>query len=780
MSKNRRQQKKAAFKQKQQKAKRPAARLQLAEEAFHSGDMEQAVAAAELALCAGNDPNTERRAKSILAEALLRQAAPKPNQERLRLLDQALKHAPQEGRLYYHRGLALWRAGKVDEASKALAAAAQAKHPHTDYLVQLANVAAGKAVETKGFSPVQCATLTLLQQLQQGKTGEEALAKLQGKAPLGDLTDLWSVLLQMYDNENSVPAVTYAQAAQHKGILATNAVVTYYQGVLDMRQGNPNQAQASWRSADRYLNTPWVTENLHNFRRERATELAQANEWQAVIDLYEATLADVGAEEMDTVFNEIAGYAHFHSGFAAGQHGDWAQAYRHFSSADKLIKNRLLSQNFALAAEAMGSWGVAAEAWREMVRRRPRKESHPDYLSDSQVAAIWQRIGHCYLEEENMGEAVTCLKNAIKYAEADLDLRLQLAGLLMDEDRVDAAENELQRILEIDENYVPALMRLGMISTGRWDRDALPIWRRVLALEPNNEDARTALAMYYVEGAGIGGRGMFGFGRLTNFGKKTPIQVLEEGLAELPEHPFLLLALGRLYVEKKQKPQARDHLYRAAQAAPGDVMVLGVVLHELLHVDGDDQVRELIPRVRAVSGLRPGFWINQGEQVLECELNETWTTIFWDQAVASAQSRSGDDSPAATLLRIVDTAYNNDASELAKPYATQLRTHHPKSGAIEYMDALALVERDPEKSAPISKLLRKAKSMAQKASEPGIVELVEELENSIKFSAMNAMFGGRNPLAALFNDLDPDFDPDLDPDLDFDEEELLNAFRKFL
>lgn len=778
MSKKNRQKHKLAYKQQQQKAQRPAARLQLAEEAFQAGDFEKAAAAAELTLRAAGDPPTQQRARSLLATAALRRLRSKQPQAQLPLLTHALAQAPTDARLHYHHGLTLARLGRFADAAAAFQATAehQPNRPGLRYLQQLMAVATGKPVDDKALTEPQRATIKLLQQLYKTKSGEKSWKN--GGAGLPPATiELWSVLLQMFDSETAVPVATFARASTEP-TAAANPITTYYQGVLAMRQGKSEAAAAAWDKASDQLAMPWLIENLTNLRREGATALAQAGDWSGVIDLFQQARAESATGEVDAVFGEIAGHAYFQLGFAAGQNGDWPKAYSCFQAANPLLKNRWLAQNLALAAEACDEWNTAADAWREMVRRRPRKADHPDYLSDAQVAAIWSRVADCYMEAENPEEAMTALKNALKYDEQNVKLRIKLADLLHSQERFDAAENELNRILAIDPNHVPALTRLGTLYTGHWDRDPMPIWKRVLAIEPKNEDARTALALLYVEQAGGGDMDSpFAAPAPLRRSKKTPVQILREGLEQVPNHPILLVELARQsYTKEKEKPAARDYLMQAARVAPKDVRMMSAILHELLHADGGEQVRELTPQVRQIGGLRPSFWVDQGEQVLHCKLGAEWAQFFWEQATATAQTMRGEDSPAATLLHIYDTADDHEEAALAERYANQLRQEHPKSGAVEYIDAVKLWRKDAKKTTPIVRLLEKAKSAAQKAGEPEIANLAEEFEMNVKYPQRHPLFGGGNPFLDLMRGFDDD--DDNDDDLDIDEDDLFNAFRR--
>ena len=156
--------------------------------------------------------------------------------------------------------------------------------------------------------------------------------------------------------------------------------------------------------------------------------------------------------------------------------------------------NRQLFQNLALAREALQQWRAAAEAWREVLRRRPRKQHHPEAVTDAQMATLWRHVAECYERVNDAHEMLTCLKNAVKYAPADLELGVKVADISSQTGRDDAAMKELERLLAINAQYVPALLRLGTLYQSRYDRDSMPIWRRVLAIEPHNEEARQALA----------------------------------------------------------------------------------------------------------------------------------------------------------------------------------------------------------------------------------------------------------------------------------------------
>ena len=726
---------KLAQKQAQQKAYRPGARLQEAQQAFNSGNLAQALTLAEAALRAANDPSTQKSTQALLVELYFRQAAAGTvPAERLNYLNKALEQVPDQTRLHYHRALTRWRMGNTQQAVAELAFVArqEPKRPSLPFLGQLGRVATGEAWHADGLSPAEANTLHLLARLHAGEPADQIAATVADKPLLGTKPDLWTLLLHMLVNPKSAPLGGLQAAAQSEVGTTPNPVLSYYQGVAALRKGDVGDAQTFWRQAAQRLATTWVGENLLLWRRDLAAQWAQDGRWQEIIQLYAATKKEVTADALDAVLVETAGIAYYHLGYAAAQANEWPLAVQHWRAADGLIKSRQLSQNVALAEEALGNWGEAAEAWREMVRRRPRKADHPDYLTDVQVAMIWQRAAKCYQEAENSVEEISCLKNAIKYAPEDLALRIILVDVLLQDDRDEAAENELDRILAGAPAHVPALMRLGLLYDQRYDRDPMPIWQRVLAVEPANADARQALAMQYVQIANDEFEYRRHYGDRSRLTAKKTIEILQTGLKELPDHPLLLLGLGESYKEQRKNDKARTYYQQAAQAAPRDVKMLDLVLHELLHVDGGAIVKELTPQVRQISGLRPGFWVDQGERVLQCKLGVSWAEFFWQEASAVAATMSGEDSPAITLVNMFDAAYKHEQIDLARTIEQKLRKNYPASGGAEYIEAQYARKATPDKTGPALALLRKAKANATKAGEPAIVELAEGFEQFIK------------------------------------------------
>lgn len=719
---------------KQVQQRRPAERLQEAELALQRGDLAAAYTLATNALPAlATDPPTQQRAHNLLAAIFLRQlSSTVSTQERLELLNGAVNRTPNQPRLHLQRALELWRQGAVLAALRDLEIVARIDptHPGLHFWLQLSHLIAGRPWQKDGLTPTETNTLLLLRDVHNDVAADQVLFAHAGKPLVGDAA-IWTHLLEMQADGKAARPAPFAPTTAGADPAPAFPVLRYYQGVAAIRAGDEDAALAAWQAASGARIAPWLRANLDALVRNQATRLAQTGEWQAIIDLYAAAPRHFGENAPDAALSEVVGLAYFNLGFAAAQAGQWDTAVVHFRAADNLIKSRQLSQNLALAEEAAEDWVNAAEAWRETLRRRPRKADHPDALTDAQVATIWVRAAHCYHQANNPGEAITCLKSAIKYAPDNLVLRTGMVDMMLNDDRVEAAGNELERILDEHPDHVPALTRMATLYMHQLGGDALPLWRHVLKLEPDNIDARHAMIQIYMERAADPDVYIRFYGRRPTTAKK--IELLEKGLSELPNSPELLMAMGIVYLEDRKDSKARQALETAARYATGNLPVLTGLLHELLHVKGEATVSALIPQVRAISGLRPGFWIDQADRILECKLDEKWVETFVNEAIALSANKRGPDSPAATLLTAFETCFGNGAEKLAKKYEQMLRSQWPASGAAEYMDALHALNPQSRTNTRSLKLLDRAIAQAGKAGETGIVDLAKELKEQIKF-----------------------------------------------
>jgi tetratricopeptide (TPR) repeat protein len=610
-----------------------------------------------------------------------------------------------------------------------------------------------------------------MQQKESAVQEESAVQALATPPLLGRDPRLWQALAEMRGDPAAAPSTLLQAVAASLGRKSINRILHYYRGVAALRRGDKENARAAWLSAKAAgLTTPWAVENLAYLLRERVLESAQAGRWEDVVNL--ASRLPAGIE--DRILAETIGLAYYHLGYDAAQAGQWLTAANHWRKANEYTPSRYLAQNLALAEEALENWAQAAESWRDMVRRRPRKQDHPDYLTDAQIAAIWGHAAECYARVDNTTEEINCLKTALEYAPSDSALRLKLADVMHAAERGWAAQNELEQLLEKDPQNVDALLRLAALYDGSWGGDPESLWRRVLAIDPQNGEAREALAQHYIEKVRATTDNPMWPEKPPTFTSDYPlllslsrsdsekIALLEEGLKELPEHPRLLLELGSLYARDSHKSAlARQYLLRAYEAAPKDSRIASSALHELLHAKAGSVVEELLPQVRQIPGLLPAFWTNQAQMALHCKLGQNWIMRFFDEAIILAEQPWTQTTKAGQLIEAYVISYEEGAKDLAKQYEARIRNEVPGCGAVEYVEAHRLYHERHDLQGAL-RLIRKAKQIARKVNDAGVLAQAEETETMLSIGSM-----GLPDISAFLEQLDrqgllPDFLDELD------------------
>lgn len=664
----------------------------------------------------------ERQAcDALLAEIYFQQASTRTGRARLEDLEKAAELAPQKPLYRVHLARALEQDGRIDKALTHYRAVSKVwKDSGVGYLWCVAALEAGRPQPRVDLSPAERNTLTIVQRLASKDPKAVRLAEpvLDGSLPL------WKALAQMLADDQTAPVEELKTVTSMLDGTEATGIVHYYLGVAALRAGD---LDAAWLALDDAreagYTSPWMKENLSYLARVQAIRQAEAGNWQAVVRVGEPVLDETD----DRILAETVGLARYHLGYKAALTGKWAAAIRHWQQAERYASSCYLAQNLALALEQREDWQGAAEAWRDLIRRRPRRKDHPDHLSDNQVAGLWRHAAECYKRAGNPAEAITCLRNGLKYAPDDVEMRSELSSALMANEQIEAAENELGRILERDPDNVEALVRLGQLyKADRWwggSYKAIEVLKRALELDPNHEEARDALGGYYIEqGRRYGQWGMYDLA----------VEQYRAGLEYLPDYPPLHIDLGEAERCRGDDAAAREHLLQAYELEPDRTRTVGPVLHELLHLDAEEDVERLLPRIRQMPGLLPGFWTNQGKQVLECALDRAWAQRFFEEALGLVGQAWVSKTRAEVLVNIVMTLFHlgEVKGDLGWRYRKRIDSEVPQSGAKEFINGLiaALEEHDWKKA---ERLLSRARRKARKAGEEGLLERIGMAEELI-------------------------------------------------
>ena len=696
------------------------AQLHTAQKHLDQGNYDRAFSELEKALHSSPDPAERQTIQRLQAEARLGNALAEESKPlRLRQIDAALKIMPDSPRLRFYRGLTLWETNEPAQARVEFEAVAvkQPDWPRVAYLVQLMHLAEGDSWQTDGLDQREINTLHLVQALINAPQNQQVA--LPSDSLIGDTPAVWQMLTDM-NQAKATPAITLDETFSDK---IMGDIIHYYQGVAALRSND--MATASLAFAEMSATTrarPWVRANLSALLRVQVTDLAEQERWQNILDIT-ADAADLLHE--DRILAETVALAHNHIGYESAQAQLWRQAAAHWQQANAYAGSRQLAQNLALAAEAVEAWEQAAAAWRDMIRRRPRTKTHPDYLETEQVAALWLHAAGCYKNADDIDEAIVCLKNASKYAGDDVDTRLELVFTLMYNDQFEAAYNELQRLLSIAPNNIDVLKQLAVLymqSSGRWEDEAIATWKQILLLAPEDADAQSGLAEAYVE-------------KSKYLWFKTPqkeIEFLLKALEDVPAHPALSLLLSITYRNTNQTDKAVATLLKVVEERPREVGAVAMVLHEMLHIETDDSVvEELIVHAREMPRSLPGFWLAQIEQLLLCDLDKRWVERFVGEAIALTEQPYVQETRVSVLVTICELFDMSGNPDLARSYLDRLRAEAPQSGAVEYITAMSSLGENLT-YLQTRRLLKTARRLAMRAAEQVLQTRIEEALEEIE------------------------------------------------
>ncbi len=129
-------------------------------------------------------------------------------------------------------------------------------------------------------------------------------------------------------------------------------------------------------------------------------------------------------------------------------------------------------------AQQAGHWPEAINLLQHMTGQA---QDHP-------AADLWNRLGYCYLKNDQPFEAELAFERGLALAPEHLDLLTNLADLYLSQGRYDQASDYLTRALRVDPDDVPVLLSLGdcAIRLGVLDTATLA-FQRVRDLAPETE-----------------------------------------------------------------------------------------------------------------------------------------------------------------------------------------------------------------------------------------------------------------------------------------------------
>lgn len=539
-------------------------------------------------------------------------------------------------------------------------------------------------------------------------------------------------------------------------VLAGNATVAeksltyFYQGAIAAQAENWDTARRQWEAARMAgLRSPRLDSNLTEIYHRRAEELLLRGDAQTALA---ATVEAKRHRPDDKTLDELLAQIHQHLGYQAAAANHWDEAQSHWQTAVELDSASFrLAYNLALAYERSDSYLSAGQAWREALRRRPRRPDHPDALSDDQVARLWQRAAECYRKAGEFEEVGRIYQQAIKWAPENLDLRLALAESLISNGRLLAARNELERLLERSPNHIPALLRLG--ETYFHDEDspwyikaqAKKYWEKALRIEPGNLQVCQMLAEWYFDQAEID----YSWGRYAEAAED-----YQKALEFRPHHLETLAYLAECYIQLKDEPKGEEYVRQAlAQAATFDDFAC--IIGMWLRVEYNERAWEVTTQAEARFGNVPAdFYVSMAHQLLINKQKEE--ALRWLQhAVQKAAFEEG------VLVMIGEMAMDVDVS-LAKAYLQKALEAGQMPGQAHLI--MGILEGRQDNRPACKKHFAEAERIARQTKDADLAERVEiarVIYSDAKGLLRHLMdIGGRDLVEEFLNDLDEEFDDD--------------------
>jgi len=621
--------------------------------AFRNGDYDKAIETWErVGRQSPQIQPTSALAQVYFRRGLKRTYGPSPDPRAgLSDLEQATKLQPENPCYAYHLGLASHRLGDLERAIRMYHVARQSGGEFAEraaYPLALATLQHGEApTSTPAWSALSAEEQAMLSQV---NTFHRRPYTLPPDAP-----PLWRGLASLDAGDHEQARALLNDGLHHTTSPTEEGMAHYYLGVLAAQGEDWDAARHHWNATCASgLTMPRLEDSMGEVYHRLAEERLESGDAEGALA---AATEALRHKPGDKRLGELVSQAHQRLAYEAASAGRWATALEHWEAADQAEGGSFrLAYNLALAYERAGGFFAAGEKWREALRRRPRRDDHPDAISDEQVAQLWRRAAEAYSKAGEYDEAVRVYRQAVKWNPDHIETHLALAEMLLANGQMQAAENELSRILERDPNNIPALLRQGEViaASGSWWRWNSPTsyWEHVLVLEPDHPTARQLLADFYQDQADY---------NLSWGDYAGAAEMYQKALEYQPKNGPILAALGGCHLRMDKKAVAQCYIEQALSTAPSNLSVYDRIIHAWLDVGKPDQAWEVMGKAEAAIEMIPcEFYINQAYYCIHrsSDLARPWL----ERAVEKAPP----DEP--VFMAIGEMAVTARAWELAREY----------------------------------------------------------------------------------------------------------------
>lgn len=553
--------------------------------------------------------SNDSQVRTALAEAYFRRSLHLADSQRLLDLQAALALRPNDPRLLYQLGLVYHRQDQLERAQDLYEQVAKLCSARWEGLARLRAIVAleqgdsAGARATAGLTPNDLHFINMVADVLAGK--------LPSQTDAGRIALFWQGLGRLAQQDAAGALRLFSQGRP----LRISRYQSYYLGLSAFIEGDLKLAVEAWHDAiKRGYDSPWLHHNLAIARMGLLEQLLDAQQLEdaAELALLGSQISNPSnqlAEREVAILNLVAQ--------TAAKQANWASASRYWEAAYSIVEAhprlgsaRPLVHNLALAYEAQETWFQAAEAWRKLLRMRPRSnKSQPTSYSAEQWRWVQRRAIDCYKQASAFQEAIQLLRNALKREPEELEMRYELSEILFANQQHQAAANELQRIIALDPGHLQACLRLGSYSlaTGELGQ-AETLLLRVAEQQPRDSETRLTLAWLLNQ---------LGHVYETSYRASESLPFFQQAITFAPDSYHYRIDLARVLLREGANEAARAQINEALRVGFDqlEAYLLAILCwHRVAH---EHEIRLVIGRAEQALSDKTRFYLLAGAALLE-------------------------------------------------------------------------------------------------------------------------------------------------------------------
>ena len=674
---------------------------------FQQRDYAAAVKAWRAAMKANAEPHLAEK----LAEAHFRYALSLDRERQLTgiisELHQAIQRAPHVAIYHYHLGLAYHR---KDQRKRAISAYEQALKLDPDNQRFQKHLEFARAELGQETQEPLAQTLQLLQQEQY--TAAYEMLKTHS---FGEIHDLFE-------------GYTYAMMGNYAAAKkvfnrcdVSEYVISYYLGSIYAQEGK-------FPSAIKHLETAMKEPILKDVCRQpllgvykrQAMKYTEAGEPQKAKQLWNK----VARLDPQDAAADNAVLAALDEGYRQASEGNFTQAMRSWRRLiNQDIKHPALLQNYAIACDraeryedAMETWERLAEVWEKQQRTAPDPKT-----IKRKLALVYRRIGEIAWNLDDIYTAETAYQRASKHAPDDIEIRLRLIDLLLNQGDFDVAFRQLKqlqrrypdntRILEVEVNTY--------LNVGDFDK-ALHSSLNILKLDPKHQNTLELLHTLGCDRVGD---------LLEEEQYRQAGRLLESFIQVETTYPPFYLLLGRAYLEQNKIKDAKRVLAQPIELEENKALAHAQVGKVYMLAEYFEHAEVHFKEAGGLDTTEPDVLLVIGTAYMP--YNTRKANRYLDKLIASQP----DDSE--VFEKIIKELIEADQLELAQTMVDRGLKVYPNSLPL-VMHRLTIA-MFMENFKLVRKTAKKARRLATQAGAFDVLQIISSMEMAI---SMQEMFGG--------------------------------------